>query len=165
MLVGSIAAAFAARRRRPRSPQIARASEQLLERLGWLKELGVLLALVPGTIALFSGSPWQAQLWWWLLGYSALIVLSLILGTLIGLARRWPSWRHQLLPHERRATIGVTALMLTSALVIPAALVLLTVLGIDAMTAIPVSLALGYGLWQTAYAIARTSPSLSQATG
>lgn len=143
----------------------ARASEQLLDSLGWLPQVGVLLALVPGTIALFSGGSWQTVLWWWLLGFSALMVVWLIVGSLIGLARRWPRWRHEIQPHERRAVIGVIALMLASALAIPAALVLLTALGVQAMAAIAISFALGYGLWHIAYAITRTAPSLSQTAG
>lgn len=165
VLVGLIAASATAGCRRPQEPQTARSSERLLDRLGWMPQVGVLLALGPGTVALFSGGPWQTVLWWWLLGFSALMVVSLIVGSLIGLARQWPQWRHEIQPHERRAVLGVIALMLSSALVIPTALVLLTALGVQAMAAIALSLALGYALWHIAYAITRTAPSLSQATG
>lgn len=105
------------------------------------------------------------MLWWWLLGLSALMVVFVTVSSVIGVARRWPSWRHEIQPFERRAVLTVVALMLAFVLVIPASLVLLSVLGVEAMTALPVSFALGYVVWHVAYAITRRSPSLSQAAG
>jgi hypothetical protein len=165
VLIGLIAADAAVSRAHPVSPQISRASGRLLERVEWLMQAGLLLALVPGAIALFSGGPWQAVLWWWLLGFSALMVVFLTVGSVIGLARRWPSWRREIQPYERRAVLGVIALMLASVLVMPAALLVLSALGVQAMTAIPISLALGYIVWHLAHVITQTAPSLSQAAG
>lgn len=165
VLFGLIGTDAAVSGRRPAEPEISRASRRLLERLEWLLYLGVLLAMVPGVVALFSGGPWQTVLWWWLLGFSALMVVFLTVGSVIGLALRWPSWRREIQPYERRAVLGVVALMVASVLVMPAALLLLTAVGVQAMAAAPISLALGYIVWHIAYAITRTAPSLSQAAG
>jgi hypothetical protein len=130
--------------------------------MGEVQAMTVTLAFaVPGVAAALTGAPWESWLWWQVAGIAAAVVVVTNMETLRVVIRDRDELR-QLPADERAAARAVVGVTCTAALAVPVVLVLMWGLAkLDVCMSVASGLAVDYGLWLIAFAMARRATTLA----
>lgn len=109
-----------------------------------LLPVAAVVAHIPAVIAIMAGLSWQTSTWWLLVAAPLTVVLFIVFGTPLELARRRSEWWPRIESWERRAVLQIVTLLGVALLTVPAAVAIAVVLEPELELSVALALVAAY---------------------